>query len=123
MNSHLMEIISREIVKSLPPKQKEIYEFVVQLEDELAQKASTSEEFMALLVKHSPHRQAAEHFNLSFGQLIMTMHEIEDIINRKLENKLRNVTWVELTDSLRTRKKDRGNKVKYFYFSLNERQS
>ncbi|WP_394137187.1 hypothetical protein [Cytobacillus oceanisediminis] len=123
MNSHLMEIISREIIKSLPPKQKEIYEFVVQLEDELAQNASTSEEFMALLVKHSPHRQAAEHFNLSFGQLIMTMHEIEDIINRKLENKLRNVTWVELTDSLRTRKKDRGNKVKYFYFSLNERQS
>ncbi|CAM3593745.1 hypothetical protein GCM10009865_38790 [Aeromicrobium ponti] len=123
MNSHLMEIISREIIKSLPPKQKEIYEFVVQLEDELAQNASTSEEFMALLVKHSPHRQAAEHFNLSFGQLIMTMHEIEDIINRKLENKLRNVTWVELTDSLRTRKKDRRNKVKYFYFSLNERQS
>ncbi|WP_436371453.1 hypothetical protein [Cytobacillus sp. BC1816] len=118
MNSHLMEIFSREIVKSLPPKQKEIYEYVVDLEEELAQKASTSEEFMALLVKHSPHRQAAEHFNLSFGQLMMIMHEIEDIISRELENKLNQVTWVEITDSVRARKK--GNKVKYFYFSLNE---
>jgi hypothetical protein len=120
MNLHLMEIVSREIVKSLPPKQKEIYEFVVGLEDELAQEASTSEEFMALLVKHSPHRQAANHFNLSFGKLMMTMHEIEDKITRKLEEKLRNVTWVELTDSVRTNKKR--NKVKYFYFSLNESQ-
>ncbi|WP_282172363.1 hypothetical protein [Cytobacillus firmus] len=120
MNSHLMEIISREIVKSLPPKQKEIYEFVVGLEDELAQEASTTEEFMALLVKHSPHRQAANHFNLSFGKLMMTMHEIEDMITRQLEEKLRNVTWVELTDSVRTKKKR--NKVKYFYFSLNESQ-
>ncbi|KON88827.1 hypothetical protein AF332_19810 [Sporosarcina globispora] len=121
MNSHLMEIISREIVKTLPPKQKEIYEFVVGLEEELAQKASNSEEFMALLVKHSPHRQAAAHFNFSFGQLMMTMHEIEDIINRQLENKLNNVTWVELTDSPRAKKKR--NKVKYFYFSINESHS
>lgn len=121
MNSHLMEIFSREIVKSLPPKQKEIYEFVVSLEEELAQKASTSEEFMALLVKHSPHRQAAAHFNLSFGQLIMTMHEIEDTINRQLETKLKHVTWVELTDSVRAR--NRRNKVKYFYFSIKESKS
>lgn len=121
MNSHLMEMVSREIVKSLPPEQKDIYEFVVGLEEELAQKASTSEEFMALLVKHSPHRQAAAHFNLSFGQLMMTMHEIEDKINRQLENKLKHVTWVELTDSVRARKKR--NKVKYFYFSLNESKS
>jgi hypothetical protein len=114
-----MEIISREIIKSLPPKQREIYEFVIGLEDELAQKASTTEEFMALLVKHSPHRQAAKHFNLSFGQLMMTMHEIEDIINRQLEKKLKDVTWVELTDSARARKKN--NKIKYFYFSINDR--
>ncbi|MCM3245878.1 hypothetical protein NX029_14325 [Cytobacillus firmus] len=121
MNSHLMEMVSREIVKSLPPEQKDIYEYVVGLEEELAQRASTSEEFMALLVKHSPHRRAAAHFNLSFGQLMMTMHEIEDKINMQLENKLTHVTWVELTDSVRARQKR--NKVKYFYFSLNESKS
>lgn len=123
MKSHLMEILSREAIKSLPLEQREIYEYVVQLEDELAQQAATSEEFMALLVKYSPHRQAAQHFNLTFGQLMMTMHQIEDIINEQLEQKLKNVTWRDLTDTVRTRKGKMGEKVKYFYFSLNEAHS
>lgn len=69
MNAHMMEILTREAIKSLPPDQKAIYEYVVQLEDELAQQARTSEEFLALLVEHSPHRHAAKHFNMSFGGL------------------------------------------------------
>ncbi|RSD25906.1 hypothetical protein [Mesobacillus subterraneus] len=119
MNSHLMEILSREIVKSLPLAQKEIYEYIVELEDELAQEAETADEFLALLVKHSPHRKAAKQFNLTFGQLVMTMHEIENIINSQMEQKLRNITWIDFTDQVEDTKDKKGDTL-YFYFSLNE---
>jgi hypothetical protein len=120
MNSHLMEILSREIIKSLPIEQREVYEYVVQLEDQLAQQAETSEEFMALLVKHSPHRQAARHFNLTFGQLMAVMREAENFINQQMERKLKNVTWLDLTEQVNSRKKVVNDKKKYFYFSVNE---
>ncbi|UYZ22412.1 hypothetical protein [Mesobacillus jeotgali] len=120
MNSHLMEILSREIIKSLPIEQREVYEYVVQLEDQLAQQAETSEEFMALLVKHSPHRQAARHFNLTFGQLMAVMREAENFINQQMVRKLKNVTWLDLTKQVNSRKKVVNDKKKYFYFSVNE---
>ena len=120
MNSHLMEILSREIIKSLPIEQREVYEYVVRLEDDLAQQAETSDEFMSLLVKYSPHRQAARHFNLTFGQLMALMREAETFINQQLERKLENATWVDLTEQVLSRKKDVKDNVKYFYFSVNE---
>ncbi|MCM3575908.1 hypothetical protein M3172_22315 [Mesobacillus subterraneus] len=120
MNSHLMEILSREIIKSLPIEQREVYEYVVQLEDQLAQQAETSEEFMALLVKHSPHRQAARHFNLTFGQLMAVMREAENFINQQMVRKLKNVKWLDLTKQVNSRKKVVNDKKKYFYFSVNE---
>ncbi|HAQ08181.1 MAG TPA: hypothetical protein DCR24_11915 [Bacillus bacterium] len=120
MNSNLMEILSREIIKSLPIEQREVYEYVVRLEDDLAQQAETSDEFMSLLVKHSPHRQAARHFNLTFGKLMALMREAETFINQQLERKLENVTWVDLTEQVLSREKDGKDNVKYFYFSVNE---
>jgi hypothetical protein len=120
MNHHLMEILGREIIKSLPAEKREMYEYVVQKEDELAQWATTSEEFLALLVKHAPHRQAARHFNLTFGELMMTMREIEEEINQQLESKLKNVQWVDLTKTVRGRIGNFDENCKFYYFSVNQ---
>lgn len=120
MNPHMMEILAREVIQSLPTDQKAIYKYVIQLEDELAKQATTSDEFMALLVKHSPHRQAAKHFNMTFGQLLMTMHSIEDIISEQLEKKTKNAIWIDVTEKVQARKKNKNEKVKYFYFSLDK---
>lgn len=120
MNTHLMEILSREIIKSLPLEQREVYEYVVRLEDDLAQQAETSDEFMSLLVKHAPHRQAARHFNLTFGQLMTLMREAETFINQQLERKMKNVTWLDFTEEVNSRKKVVNDKIKYFYFLVNE---
>ncbi|WP_079504587.1 hypothetical protein [Mesobacillus jeotgali] len=123
MNSHLMEILSREIIKTLPNEQRDVYEYVVKLEDQLANQASTSEEFMGLLVKHSPHRKAARQFNLSFGQLMALMTEAEHFINRQLERKLENAIWIDLTEKVHSRNHGSNDNVKYFYFSVNEAHS
>jgi hypothetical protein len=112
MNGYLMEILYRDIVKSLPQLKKDMYQYVVQREDELAGQASTSDEFMSLLIRHAPHKQAADHFHLSFGQFMAEMRGIEKEIDRQLARKLKQVKWIDcsyLSDSL---------DVKYFYFSI-----
>lgn len=120
MNPHMMEILTREVIQTLPPDQKAIYEYVILLEDELEQQATTSDEFMALIVKHSPHRQAAEHFNMTFGQILMTMQRIEETISEQLETKTKNVMWMDVTEKVQARKKNKNEKVKYFYFSFDK---
>jgi hypothetical protein len=118
MNEHLMEIVAREIVEGLPNKKRDIYQYVIGLEDELASRSETSEEFMALLVKHSPHQQAASHFNMSFGELMKRMRDIEQEVNTKLDKKLKHATWIDYTDTMRSIKGPGSGNTSYFFFSM-----
>ncbi|MGR3764072.1 hypothetical protein [Rossellomorea sp. NS-SX7] len=117
MNGYMMEILARDIVKSLSPRQRDMYQYVVQREDELARQASTSDEFMSLLIQHAPHRQAANHFQLTFGKFIVEMREIEREIDRQLTSKLEKVKWVDCTEVIESDGADSTN-VKYYYFSV-----
>ncbi len=112
MNEHLMEIIGREIVASLPAPERSMYEFVTALEDEYASMSATSEEFMQLLVEYAPHRQAAAHFSLSFGEFIQTMRRIEETINNEMDRRFSHMTWIDYTDRFRQ------DDTQYFYFSM-----
>jgi hypothetical protein len=118
MNEHLMEIVARDIVGGLPKEKRDIYQYVVGLEDELASRAGTSDEFMALLVEHSPHQQAAAHFNMSFGELMNRMRDIEQEINIKLDQKLKHATWIDYTDTIRSIKGHDSGNTSYFIFSM-----
>lgn len=118
MNEHLMEIVARDIVEGLPKEKRDIYQYVVGLEDELASRSETSEELMALLVKHSPHQQAASHFNMSFGELMKRMRDIEQEINAKLDKKLKHATWIDYTDTIRSMKGSEAINTSYFFFSM-----
>jgi hypothetical protein len=117
MNGYLMEILGRDIVKSLPSRKRDMYQYVIRREDELARQASTSDEFMSLLIKHAPHRQAADHFHLPFGEFMVEMREIEKEIEQQLSLKLQQVKWVDCTDVMQRGVTDLSDK-KYFYFSV-----
>lgn len=117
MNRHLMEILTREIVNSLPKGKREMYQYVVRIEDELAQEVGTSEEFMGLLIKNAPHRQAAEHFHLSFGQFMVNMREIEKEIQQRLDAQLDQVKWFDCTNLMRQQRSAAEN-MKYYYFNI-----
>ncbi len=112
-----MEILARDIVRSLPSRKRDMYQFVVRREDELARQASTSDEFMSLLIQHAPHRQAADHYQLTFGQFMTEMREIEKEIDRQLSRKLQQVKWVDCTDVMVGGEPESLDK-KYFYFSV-----
>ncbi|KUP08846.1 hypothetical protein Q75_02120 [Bacillus coahuilensis p1.1.43] len=119
MNERLTEILARQVVESLPPFKKNLYKYVVDLEDELAQEATSRDQFMQLLKERKPHQQAASYFGMSFGAFVSLMREIEEEINEQLEIQLQSVKWLDLTDKL---KSDSNNK-QLFYFSMDTRRS
>jgi hypothetical protein len=122
MNGNLMEIVAREIVHSLPKRKRDLYQYVVQLEDELAQQAASSEEFMSLLIQNAPHQQAADHFQLSYGQFMAEMRGIEKEIQQQLDSVLGQIKWFDCTDIIRPRGSSPENR-KYFYFSMGDLHS
>jgi len=118
MNGHLMEILARQIVAELPEPKRLLYQYIVQVEDSLAEQSTTSDQFMTLLVKHSPHQQAAEHFNRSFEKTIMMMRDIEKEIDEQLNEKLRQAQWIDCTDEVQGKSKLYKEKVAYFHFVI-----
>lgn len=120
MNEHLMEIVARDIVGTLPKEDRDIYQYVTGIEDKLASQSETTDEFMAQLVKHSPHQQAAAQFNMSFGDLMRRMKEIEQVINTKLEKKLRQATWIDYTETMRAIIGSHSRNTRYYFFSMDD---
>jgi 8-oxo-dGTP pyrophosphatase MutT (NUDIX family) len=64
----------------------------------LSQQSETKEHFLSLLKEHSPHHQAASRFNMKIEETVKFMHEIEDDINKKLEEKIENYRWIDYTE-------------------------
>lgn len=94
----MMEVFEKNIVDNLPTKKRELYQFIVGIEDKLAQQAETKEQFLMLLKKHLPHLQAAHRFDMTLQEIVNLMHEIEDEINNRLENKMRRYQWIDYTE-------------------------
>jgi predicted translin family RNA/ssDNA-binding protein len=115
MNEKMMEVFVRTIVASLPRKRRKLYQFIEGMEDSLARQSDTREEFLALLREHSPHQQAADRFNMSIEETVRFMHDIEDEISEKLENKLKNYKWIDFTEQLHGKQVENNRSVQYFF--------
>ena len=101
VNDHFIELLIKSVVATLPEEHRELYEYIVDLEENLAQKSQTSKEYLSLLVKHSPHQQAARHFNMDYGETIKLMREIEGEIDKRVSIKLKNKKWIDFTVKVR----------------------
>ena len=100
VNERLVDILIREIVTGLPPEDRDLYRYVTEIEDRLAQQSETSDQFMSLLVMHSPHRQAAEKFGIGVTETYQRMQRIEREINRQVEERRTRMKWIDLTERL-----------------------
>lgn len=118
MNEHLMEILTREIVASLPRERRQLYEFIVCLEDELAQEAQTSQHFLSLLAENSPHKKAAEFFDRPYGETMKLMKDIENEIEEKLQRKISKAKWIDCTDMINKKSKRTAPKTSLFLFMI-----
>lgn len=115
MNEKMLEVFVRNIVSSLPRSRRKLYQFIEGIEDSLAQQSDTREQFLALLKDQSPHHQAANRFNMSVEDTVRLMHEIEDEISEKLENKLKNYKWIDITEQLHGKQVETNRNVQYFF--------
>ncbi|MGD7044709.1 hypothetical protein [Jeotgalibacillus proteolyticus] len=118
MNQHLMEILARQIISELPEDERQLYEYIIEMEDSLAAQSSTSDQFMTLLVKHSPHQQAADRFGLSFEKTMMKMKQIEMKIDDQLDRRLKRVQWTDVSDEVLGSKSNRNGNRMIFHFDM-----
>lgn len=117
MNEKLNDFLLRSEVGKLSEEKKRLYEFIVNEEDQLAQKANTANHFLQLLEVHSPYEHAARHFNLPFEKVFHLMNRIEEELSERIEKRYKKVMWVDYTDYRKHQKNL--NQKKYVFLFVN----
>ncbi|MCP3028664.1 hypothetical protein [Halobacillus sp. A5] len=103
MSDYLIKILTDKIVASLPKEKREIYDYVINIEDKIAEEAGSAEEFMVRLKSESPHKRAANHFDMTLLELLQTINDIDREIAAQLETKIQLVRWKDYTEVVRAR--------------------
>ena len=98
MNDRLVDFLLRDEISRLEDKKKQVYEFIVKEEDCLALEAETADQFIQLLMKHSPLRLAAKHFGLDSTEIFRMMWDIELELTDRLEERYKKVQWFDFSD-------------------------
>lgn len=100
MNDGMMAYLLKCEVAKLSEDKKQLYRFITDLEDALAEQADTVEEFRGLLTVHSPFEQAAARFNRSFAEISAKMQAIEAELARNMQARCERAKWLDYTDCL-----------------------
>lgn len=100
MNDGMIAYLLKCEVARLTEDQRQLYRFITDLEDALAEQADTVEEFRRLLALHSPFEQAAYRFNCSFAEVSEAMKKIEAELGDKIEARCERAKWLDYTDCL-----------------------
>ncbi|GGF27715.1 hypothetical protein GCM10010954_28540 [Halobacillus andaensis] len=103
MSDYLIKMLTNKIVASLPKEKREIYAYVINMEDEFAEEADSAEEFMVRLKSESPHKHAAKHFGMTFFELLQTINHIDREIAGQLETRIQLVSWKDYTEVARAK--------------------
>lgn len=97
MNDRLMDFLWRSEVGRLPEEKRRFYEFIIEAENSLAEKAETADEFCRLLLADSPVNLAMEHFGCPYDKVVQMIMKIEEELNQKIALRSKNVKWIEFS--------------------------
>lgn len=100
MSDYLLNILTDHIISTLPQKQRDLYNYVIKMEDDMAEEVDSAGEFITRLKIESPHKLAADHFELTLFELLQVMKEIEEEVARQLPSKMDAVKFIDCTDSI-----------------------
>ncbi|GGD23047.1 hypothetical protein [Pontibacillus salipaludis] len=115
MSDYLVKQLTDKIVRALPKEKKDIYNYVMRMEDDIEKEVATSAEFLDYLRSEAPHKLAAEHFELTLSELLQIMKDVEIDIDQQLTSMMNEVKWVDCTDFFYSASK---KNQKVFYVSL-----
>lgn len=117
MNERLMESLLRSEVKKLSEKKRSLYQFVIKIEDSLAQSANTADHFLSLLVEYSPYELAGHQFDLPIKEVVRLMNDIEEELNKKIEIRCARSKWIDYTDRLQQTNDEEGEKQLFLFIN------
>lgn len=100
MNDRLMELLLKSEVRKLPENKKRLYQFIIDIENSLVEKSNTAEEYLQLFTAYSPYEIASRHFNMPFSMITKLMNEIEEELNKRMEERCSKVRWFNYTNQL-----------------------
>ncbi len=98
MNERLKGFLQRNEIGRISKELRELYEYIVNEEDQLADKADSVDQFLQLLVTHSPYELAASHFNMSTERVFQLMRKIEEDLHERIETRYKKSRWIDYTD-------------------------
>lgn len=85
MNDRLLASLLRSEVRKLSKEKKSLYQFIIEIEDCLAESADTMHHFMSLLVEYSPYELAGRYFDIPVKKVVRLMGDIEIELAKKVE--------------------------------------
>ncbi|MGP4075889.1 hypothetical protein [Halobacillus sp. K22] len=80
MSDYLIKLLTEKIINSFPEEEKVIYNYVIQMEDQIAEEVATPAEFMNRLHVESPHKLAAQAFGMTLFELLQTLKQVDEKI-------------------------------------------
>lgn len=98
MNERLVEFLWKSEVSRLTDEKRKLYEFIIEAEDTLAEKAATVDEFFRLALVDSPINAAMNHFQLPYNQVVSLLMDIEEELNIKIERRSKKVKWIDFSE-------------------------
>lgn len=117
MNEYLQKILTENILSTLPEQQKDLYHYVIKMEDDIAEEVDSEEQFMNHLRSVSPHKRAAKHFNMTLFELLNVMKQVEEEISRQLIPMMDAVKWKDCTEIVLSKSQLKENH-KVFFVSI-----
>ena len=100
MNDQVMELLLKSEVKKLPEDKRQLYQYIIDIEDSLVEKSNTSDEFLQLFTAYSPYVIASRHFNMTFNMISTLMNEIEEELSVRIEERCKKLKWIDYTEQL-----------------------
>lgn len=117
MNDRLIKSLLRSEVRKLSEEKRSLYQFVIEIEDCLAQSADTVDHFLSLLVEYSPYELAGRHFDLPIQKVVHLVTAIEVELTEKIETRCGKMKWVDYTDRLQQTPEEGGDKQLFLFIN------
>ena len=118
VNEKGLQLLAKGIIARLPQQKRMMYQYIESMEDQLAAKCETKEQFLFSLVEEAPYEQGAKLFGMSLDEFTLTMKEIEDEINNKLDQKIKNYKWIDYTNRIQLHNKNSLGGSKFFLLTM-----
>ncbi|WP_078380011.1 hypothetical protein [Sutcliffiella halmapala] len=100
MNENVVNFFTRKIIANLPTNKKIVYQYILRIEDQLAEECDTKEQFLSQLLEKSYYQQAANHFQMSIDEIFSMLKEIEQEISIRLDYVLVLYKWMDYTNQV-----------------------